>query len=269
MGQFSKIQWTHHTFNPWWGCSKRPGDPACHNCYAEAMAKRYGHAVWGSKKPRRRLSDAHWRQPLKWDRDAAAAGVRERVFCASMADVFEGRADLDPLRRRLWDLIKLTPNLDWLLLTKRPENIKSMLGLWPDQRGNVWLGTTAVTQRWYDERLPHLLENRAAVHFVSVEPQMEHIDLRLDRYPKSGPRPAWVIDGGESGGKARPFEIEWARSLRDQCREAGVAFFMKQLGSNPVEHEGDLVRIRTKSKSGGEPDEWPEDLRVREFPVAA
>ena len=121
MGKDSRIEWTHHTFNPWWGCVKV--SPAYKHCYAEGWAKRVGLDVWGARAPRRFFSDAHWREPLKWNRGAETAGERRRVFCASMADVFEARDDLNPWRERLWQLIEATPFLDWLLLTKRPEHV--------------------------------------------------------------------------------------------------------------------------------------------------
>ena len=121
MGANSKIEWTTHTFNPWWGCTKV--SEACKHCYAEAWAKRVGQNVWGPKPERRLLSDNHWRQPLKWNRDAANAAERPRVFCASMADVFEDRDELIEHRDRLFDLIEATPKLDWLVLTKRPQNV--------------------------------------------------------------------------------------------------------------------------------------------------
>ncbi len=141
MAKNSRIEWTTHTFNPWWGCVKV--SPACKHCYAESWAKRVGSNVWGIKAERRFFGDKHWAEPLKWDVLAAASGVRARVFCASMADVFEDRRDLDVHRARLWKLIEATPHLDWLLLTKRPEII-SRLAPWANQwPENVWLGTVA------------------------------------------------------------------------------------------------------------------------------
>src|SRR4051812_42185869 len=125
MAKNSHIEWTHHTFNPWWGCTKV--SPACNNCYAELWAKRMGHKIWGGTAPRRFFTDAHWKGPLVWNEEAQAKGERERVFCASMADVFERRAELNPYRERLWALIAETPWLDWLLLTKRPQNIGGMV----------------------------------------------------------------------------------------------------------------------------------------------
>lgn len=252
MGKDSAISWCHHTHNSHWGCSKVPSDPACHNCYAESLSKRWGFKIWGNDKPRRMLSDENWRKPLAWDKAAAKVGERHRVFCASMADVFEDRRDLDPVRERLWELIDATPNLDWLLLTKRTECI----GLLDTrQRDNVWLGTTAVTQEWADRRIPEVLKHKAAVHFVSVEPQQERIDLHLNEHPIS-----WVICGGESGPKARRFDLRWAEDLRDQCAAAGVPFFMKQLGSNST-----LSDVR--HHAGADPAEFPPDLRVQQFPT--
>ena len=224
MGQYSKIEWTDHTFNPWWGCIRVSA--ACKNCYAEAMAKRYGHKVWGAKSKRRFFSDDHWKQPLKWNKQAATDGVRRRVFCASMADVFEDREELIPWRERLWSLINKTPHLDWLLLTKRPENIANMA---PESGfpANVWLGTTVENQKYADLRIPVLLAVPAAVHFVSCEPLLGPLDLR--EYLDTG-RLDWVIAGGESGGKARPTDPQWFESLRDQCTHYGVKFHFKQWG---------------------------------------
>ena len=129
MAEKTGISWTHHTFNPWWGCTKV--SPGCKNCYAETFASRYGFDVWGPGKARRTFSLAHWEEPLKWNRDAELAGERRRVFCASMADVFEAEAPAGELAR-LWALIRLTPWLDWLLLTKRAERIAESL---PDDWG--------------------------------------------------------------------------------------------------------------------------------------
>lgn len=284
MGEFTKIAWCSHTFNPWWGCAKVPGDPACHNCYAEALSKRYGFSIWGQSKPRRTLSDNHWREPLKWNRKAEAAGVRARVFCASMADVFEDRRDLDEMRARLWGVIRETPSLDWLLLTKRPENIGRLCGLADNERANVWLGTTAVTQEWLDRRVPELLKHPAAVHFVSLEPLQERVDLsRYLEWGEAWPHWLdWVIVGGESGPKAREFDVELATDVVRQCaiptrdghgnattcRPAAV--FVKQLGAHPKwRHEQDIVDTdwgQLHDRAGADPSEWPADLRVQEFP---
>src|SRR4051812_16427350 len=147
MGMNSKIEWTHHTFNPWWGCVRI--SPACKHCYAETWAKRVGmNELWGKEAPRRFFTDAHWKEPLKWNREAMLAGERRRVFCASMADVFEDRADLNQTRERLWGLIEATPHLDWLLLTKRIRHVRKLSpwkGKWPS---NIWLGTSTENQNW-------------------------------------------------------------------------------------------------------------------------
>lgn len=188
MGEHTKISWTDHTWNPWWGCQRV--SPGCQHCYAEAFAKRTGNAVWGKDAERRFFGDKHWAEPLRWDAAAAAAGYPALVFCASMADVFEDRADLVDHRARLWDLIAATPHLIWQLLTKRPENVRGMvpdrwithplddidyiIGDWP---ANVWIGTTVEDQERADERIPHLLAIPAPVRFLSCEPLLGPLDL--------------------------------------------------------------------------------------------
>jgi protein gp37 len=226
MAANSKIEWTHHTFNPWWGCSKV--SPACTNCYAEAWAKRVGQDVWGKGSTRRFFNDEHWKAPLKWNKEAAKNKERKRVFCASMADVFERRSELKTWRNRLWDLIEATPMLDWLLLTKRPHNIANMVpwkNTWPD---NVWLGTTVENQLWAEKRIPCLLENPAHVRFLSCEPLLGN--LNLQHWITNKNAIGWVIAGGESGAGARPMHPAWVRDLRDQCLEHAVAFHFKQWG---------------------------------------
>lgn len=253
MGTNSSIEWTTHTFNPWSGCVKV--SPACANCYAANLPPGMRrHAVWGADTPRIPASESYWRQPIAWDRAAAKAGERHRVFCASTADVFEARADLDPARLRLFKLIEATPNLDWLLLTKRPdfmaEWFRARVGgfRWP---ANAWAGTTVEDQKRADERIPHLLRVPARVRFLSMEPLLGPVDLTtvcsVERgaeyeydalrgrvYHDNGtdmqPRVDWVIVGGESGRSARPTDPVWVRSLRDQCLAAGVAFHFKQWG---------------------------------------
>jgi len=229
MGRNSSIEWTHHTFNPWWGCVRV--SPGCKNCYADTWARRLGLRLWGRNMPRRFFSDSHWKEPVRWNHEAHKEGIRRRVFCASMADVFEDRNDLDPWRLRLWELVKQTPWLDWLLLTKRPQRIGSVVP-WSDQwPSNVWLGTTAENQHWAEIRLPALLQHAAAVLFVSAEPLIGALDLHHFLTPKPhGRRLSWVIAGGESGAKARPMNPQWARDLRDQCEQAGVPFHFKQWG---------------------------------------
>lgn len=192
------------------------------------------------------MSDAYWKQPYKWNADAAKRGERQRVFCASMADVFEDHPQVVDARRRLFNLILDTPNLDWLLLTKRPENIMDMVPA--DWRNgfpeNVWIGTSVENQEQANKRIPALLDVPASVRFLSCEPLLGAVDLTpwlvfegqydkaewsLANYGASQPI-SWVIAGGESGHGARPMHPQWARSLRDQCVDAGVAFFFKQWG---------------------------------------
>lgn len=259
MSDKTGIEWTDHTFNPWWGCSRV--SPACRFCYADRDAQRYGHQVWRRHGPRRMLSEANWQRPLKWNRDAERAGIPAKVFCASMADVFEDHPDVAEPRRRLWGLIEATSWLRWQLLTKRPENVAGMAPWGRDWPGHVWLGTSVESQRYAGERIPPLLRSGARTLFLSCEPMLGPVDLRAIPYRGDAPywldalagryrgaeryeegtdfsfglaslRPInWVICGGESGSKARPMRPEWARSLRDQCREAGVPFLFKQWGS--------------------------------------
>jgi protein gp37 len=231
MGKDSKIEWTDHTFNAWWGCEKIA--PECAFCYAATFDTRIGGAHWGADAPRRFFGDAHWREPLKWNEEAKTAGQRRRVFCSSMSDVGEIHADeavnekMNEARARLRELIKATPWLDWLLLTKRPENLILLFGIefFLKQR-NVWVGTTAGTQATAEKNIPPLLNVPAAIHFLSMEPLLEAVDLSADWNcldKRLASRIDWVIVGGESGPNARPMHPDWARSLRDQC-EAKAAW---------------------------------------------
>ncbi len=364
MAENSKIQWTDHTFNPWRGCTKVSA--GCQNCYADTQAKRNPKVlgIWGPNGTRVVASEAMWREPLKWDRDAEKAGERRRVFCASMADVFEdwsGRmtasngnpmwwcngsmsnspvpaawngvlepgcrwVTMDDIRERLFFLIRDTPNLDWLLLTKRPECILGTFGRIDahdvaEQLPNIWLGTTVENQEQADARIPHLLEAPAAVHFLSCEPLLGPVDLQnLDGGPErcrecgvvpqinslhlpnirceccvegaeslAWHRLDWVIVGGESGHQARPMQLAWARSLVEQCQHSDTPVFVKQLGAlvhatniiDPLDQfpgdvrsfrQGpgeDTIALRLLDDKGGDPAEWPLDLRVREFPKVA
>jgi protein gp37 len=302
MGENSKIEWTDHTFNPWIGCTKVHA--GCTHCYAESLAKRTGSAQWGPSGTRVMTSEKYWEQPRKWQREAVKTGVRRRVFCASLADVFEDwqgqildhrgaqifrsaeglltsstfdrprdlatdevlkPATLDDVRRYLFAVIDDTPMLDWLLLTKRPENIRRMTPhvMWSacdsgdcphdrasdcdtdDQRkfrSNVWLGTSISDQATADQYVPELLKARdlAPVLFLSAEPLLGPVDFSAffggEYATPMGAEPNynfgvdWVIVGGESGHGARPMHPDWARSLRDQCQAAGVAFHFKQWG---------------------------------------
>lgn len=312
MGEKTEIAWCHSTFNPWIGCQRVA--VGCEHCYAEAFAKRTGKAKWGLQGTRVKTSESYWKQPLKWNRNAqcncgaAGEGGREcdfckdgcprpRVFCASMADVFEQigsdhvfdhrgermyrcfagtensndpadnyRVGLPEIRRCLFALIDATPNLDWLLLTKRPENIRRMWKmvvepLLPDidpgewWRQNCWLGTSIATRADAERNISFLCKCRhlAPVLFLSIEPLVEDLgELDLNGIN-------WVIVGCESSGKkAARFQDGYesaARSIIDQCHEAGIPVFHKQmpLGGN-VSHD---------------PDEWPSDLRSRDLPGSA
>jgi protein gp37 len=239
MAKDSGIEWTHHTFNPWWGCVKL--SPACAHCYAQSLSKRVGMDLWGGKAPRRFFSEQHWREPLKWNAEAERLGLRARVFCASMADVFEPRPDLDPWREKLWELIESTPQLDWLLLTKRPGQLKHVYPWAKHPKENVWLGTTAENQKWADRRVERLLGVEAKVRFLSCEPLLSAIDLTRWLQER---QITWVIAGGESGGNARPTHPNWIRTLRDQCRAHGVPFHFKQWGHWSPEAQ-DTPRRRT------------------------
>lgn len=245
MGETTAIAWTDATFNPWWGCERV--SEGCQHCYAETFAKRTGNIVWGKNADRRRFGDKHWNEPVKWNRDAEKAGERRRVFCASMADVFEDRDDHEEDRERLFELVTETPWLDWQLLTKRPENVMGMVPHdwtgcsveeWAGWPGNVWIGTTCENQRRYEERIGHLLDIPAPVRFLSCEPLLGHVSLN---YVSGGPDIQWLIVGGESGPKHRPLNVDDARSLRNQCEEAGIAFFFKQHGGQHPASGGDLL----------------------------
>lgn len=295
MGEKTKIEWTHHTFNAWIGCTKVSTE--CKNCYAEVetyprVQRGKGRELWGERGDRHVTSDDNWKALRRWNREARVAEEQRRVFVNSMSDVGEQperddtRALLDATRLRLWAEIEACENLTFLLLTKRPENLPAVLpATWlKEPRKNVWLGTTAGTQKTADERLPRLLEVGAAVHFMSGEPLLEQIEIEeylhdstcLRQARKTGacicsePRErhlGWVICGGESGRNPRELNYRWARHLLAQCKVAtGVAFFMKQAGAVVMDGE-QLVTL--KHRKGGDLLELPRDLRVREFPRVA
>jgi protein gp37 len=237
MAKDSTIEWTHHTFNPWWGCVKL--SPACAHCYAESWSKRVGLHLWGGGAPRRFFSPEHWRAPYRWNDQAKSMGQRARVFCASMADVFEPKRALDPWREKLWALIEATPWLDWLLLTKRPGHLRQVYPWAESMAANVWLGTTAENQRWADRRIDLLLRVNARVRFISCEPLLSSIDIsNWLRHQQI----SWVIAGGESGAQARPTHPNWVRSLRDQCKSFDIPFHFKQWGHWSPESGAESMR---------------------------
>lgn len=262
MAENSKIEWCHHTFNAWEGCEKVSA--GCANCYAERRDKQYhGGEHWGSNGTRKMMSESYWKQPLKWNRDAALAGERRRVFSSSLADVFEARPELVAPRIRLIALIEATPHLDWLLPTKRPQNVMPLIEqaqagagravsahVWFARNQHVWIGASVENQEMADKRIPELLKIPAKVRFLSCEPLLGYVNLRpcwlqdgtlCDDCSSSfngtevdcigaEARIHWVICGGESGPNARPMRTEWARDLLNQCVAAGVPFFFKQFG---------------------------------------
>jgi protein gp37 len=248
----SKIEWTDHTFNPWIGCTNV--SPGCDHCYAEAIAERYGHAKWGNH-PRKRTSPANWRKPIAWNKKHHEFkddnGRRQRVFCASMADVFDNQVP-EEWRVGLFALIRKCSRLDWLVLTKRPQNVAKMLpNDWGDKGyRNVWLGITAENQKYFDQRWSYLKRVPARIKFISYEPALGALHL-----PKHEALPDWIISGGESGPGARPLNPQWVRDIVAECSARGVALFHKQWGtyaSNPlvVEKGYDLRKAKERDPSG-------------------
>jgi protein gp37 len=230
----SKIEWTDHTFNPWIGCTRV--SPACDNCYAaEMMDNRYGRAKWGAGEPRVRTAPSTWAQPRKWQRQAEATGARPFVFCASLADVFDNEVD-PQWRSDLLDLIHATPNLVWLLLTKRIGNVIPMVYKAATALPrNVAIGATMANQLEYDRDRMKLKQVRDMLEplftFGSFEPLLGAIILDKNT-------PDWIIVGGESGGNARPMQLEWARSLKVQSAELGRVFNFKQVGGRGSDKGG-------------------------------
>lgn len=289
----SKIAWTDHTFNPWIGCTKV--SPGCLNCYAESLNERWHHGEnWGRGAPRKRTSAAYWKQPLAWNHDALEAeGIADnpkhpefrrspRVFCASLADWLDEETPIGWLAD-LIDLIRRTPALNWLLLTKRPDlffyrmsiavrysldirpcegsgmfDTADMIGGWVrgDSPRNVWVGTSVEDQARADKRVPLLLDIPARVRFLSCEPLLECVSLRTEWFSCTRENRSavdWVIAGGESGPRFREMRVGWATQLRDQCTSARIPFFMKQLGGHPNKRH--LL------------SDFPEHLRMQDFPV--
>lgn len=312
MSDDTKIEWADSTFNPWIGCTKV--SPGCDHCYAERqMDKRLGRVRWGAGQPRKRTSAAYWRQPKLWNaeadrfRECGACGwrgqieigaspspfacprcdavdwraARRRVFCASLADVFDVDVPTD-WRRDIYALIERTPNLDWLVLTKRIGNARAMLGECSFGRWdsaplpNIWLGATVVNQAEADRDIFKLLDTPAAKRFVSIEPMLS--EVRLGSFLLYSPSAAfedgrvtwdtpawtrigstkidWVIAGGESGPGARPMHPDWVRWLRDQCQAAGVPFLFKQWGEWAPGECVSRIQARTERAADWFGGEW-------------
>lgn len=260
MSENTSIEWADHTFNPWEGCQKV--GPACDFCYAETRNARFNKTAvnWGPGAPRRRTSKQNWRKPLKWNADAAAFaakyGRKQRVFCASLADIFDNAVD-PQWRRDLFDLIYKTPNLDWLLLTKRigivPEIMRKELGT-DVLPVNVWLGATIANREEMLRDAPKLAAVLVPTTFWSYEPALGDLgEIPAELMPD------WIVAGGENAkrGQARCPNPQWFYSVRDQCAKAGTAFLFKQWGS--YNQWGDYVGKKKSGRllAGQTHDEFP------------
>lgn len=215
-----------------------------------------GLATWGKDKPRKQLSEHYWNDPLRWQKKAEKTGIRRRVFCSSMADVFEDHPDVELARKRLWPLIAKTPMLDWMLLTKRPALMTKFAppewaGGWPD---NVWAGTTAENQKFFDLRWPVLKKVPAKIKWISAEPLLSDIEGDFTGI-------SWMITGGESGSNRR-MDPEWLKNIMARCALSGTRYYFKQKGDV-------LAKEMGCAKSGKDPAEWPAWMRLQEFPEVA
>lgn len=266
MAKNSTIEWTHHTQNLWWGCTNV--HDGCLNCYANVDAKRRGFTIWGDDAPRRAIKNA-WEEFMRFQRDAEKAGEIHRVFVGSMMDIFEKPKEMinhkkvkqvegenefwttGQLRDKFFnEVVPNCPNLMFLLLTKRPSNINKYIPeSWKtNPPKNVMFGTSVVNQKTSNDLIPQLYKVNGQ-RFLSIEPQLDEVDLTV-KMKGSDLRLIdsvdWIINGGESGHHRRPFNTDWGRTLRDQCKENKVPFFFKQ-----VDKKLDI----------------PDDLLVREYPA--
>lgn len=265
MGKTTSIAWTDHTFNPWWGCTRV--SEGCDHCYAEDMDKHWYPLVqlatsdgeqkeikvakhWGDAAPRRTFGEKHWEQLLKWDEAAKRDGVMRKVFMMSMGDILDPKAPPQE-RERLWNYCRATPNLIKQFLTKRPHYYRLLMphDILHDWRS--WKGFTAENQHWYNNRW-HSVYFLPGVRWVSYEPALGSLTLRPGEFPAAMRLPDWIVCGGESGPKRRPFEQGWAESLKAECENLGISFFMKQFGARTPDMGKALI---------------PDHLRIQEFPA--
>lgn len=279
MGENTGIQWTEHTWNPWRGCTKV--SPGCKNCYMFSDQRRFG------KDPNIVVKTRTWSDPLKWQQAAAAAGRTEMCFTCSWSDWFIEAAD--EWRPEAWKLVRDTPNIIYQILTKRSDRIADHLPRdWGQGYPNVWLGVSVENQQCC-HRIDDLEKIPARVHFLSVEPLLSHLTLGIFALGWL----QWVIVGGESGAGARPCNVEWIRWIVGECQTAHVPVFVKQLGAVPhadprtaaefMQHwdarglrrhvtpvpdsKHGVGTLILQDKKGGDADEWPPFLNVRQFPA--
>ena len=269
MGKDTNIEWTHHSWNTHWGCQKV--SPGCKNCYAESFSKRFGESIWGVNHKIKHQSEAYWKLPYKWDKQAANNGEQWRVFSNSMSDFFEDHPELPALRKQAFRIIEETPNLIWMLLTKHPDNIRDMIPQsWHENfPENVWLGTSVELPE-YLWRLDYIAGLGASATFVSFEPLLGSIHRELLRYlvqrGEQGyetilDQPTMWIFGGESGSGARYTDPQWIVDVVGLGNNLHNVYpFVKQLGSVWAKQNG------AKHKKGGDINEWPVELQVREVP---
>lgn len=277
MGDTTGIEWTDSTMNFWEGCTKV--GPGCDHCYAEARDIRWHDGShWGAGAPRRQMSLHTRNGPLRWQKGAAEfarlRGHPQRVFCSSLADVFDNEVP-ESWRDDVWATILATPDLRWQLCTKRVSNVRKMLPAEkvPDGYAKYWprnagLLITTVTQDEIDRDVPRLLDLKRDYHIpwvgLSVEPQIEAVTIQGRGWDAN--RLDWVIIGGESGSEARPFDGAWAADLVQECENEGVACFVKQMGDNPVWTGAQGTLPMQVTGKGKDMSEWPPQIRVRQFP---
>jgi protein gp37 len=270
MGKISKISWTRSTYNHWWICTEY--GLGCDLCYAREFAARFGYK-WGKGVPRRFFGQKHNREPYNWNEKAKLLGEVWRVFAMSMADWADDEVDRDK-REEFFTIVRETEHLTWLLLTKRVKDATNMLPAdWGKGYPNVKFGITCATQKEANRDIPKMLKIPALSYWISAEPQLD--DICYDDLWLGEGKIEQIVTGGESGSGARPYDVEWARNTIRQCRESKIAAFVKQFGSNPLCHvkknsdgrvELPLLLGKSVNYKWDQPECWPEDLRVQEFP---